>query len=289
MSAEQSTNPFETALDRTPANFTPLTPLTFIERAAHRLSRPPFRHRRRAPIHLGRDACTLPASCLRPRPARRRPRRLRGGLRAECPRHLRGELRGADAGRGCSTPSNIRLDAATVAFILEHGGAKVLLTDREFSPVIRGCALADAQPAARRRHRRPARRGRRAHRGDRVRGAARRGATRRSRGSNPDDEWRAISLNYTSGTTGNPKGVVYHHRGAYLNALSNIIGWNLAHHPVYLDVADVPLQRVVLPVVAGGRRRDEHLHAQGGSGRHLPRHRRGGGDAHVPARRWCWG
>ena len=52
--------------------------------------------------------------------------------------------------------------------------------------------------------------------------------------SNPDDEWRAISLNYTSGTTGNPKGVVYHHRGAYLNAMSNIVGWNLAHHPVYL-------------------------------------------------------
>ena len=50
----------------------------------------------------------------------------------------------------------------------------------------------------------------------------------------PDDEWDAISLNYTSGTTGNPKGVVYHHRGAYLNALSNIVGWEMAHHPVYL-------------------------------------------------------
>ena len=50
----------------------------------------------------------------------------------------------------------------------------------------------------------------------------------------PDDEWQAISLNYTSGTTGNPKGVVYHHRGAYLNAVSNIVGWNMAHHPVYL-------------------------------------------------------
>ena len=50
----------------------------------------------------------------------------------------------------------------------------------------------------------------------------------------PLDEWEAISLNYTSGTTGNPKGVVYHHRGAYLNALSNIVGWNMAHHPVYL-------------------------------------------------------
>ncbi|MDX1433716.1 MAG: AMP-binding protein, partial [Gammaproteobacteria bacterium] len=50
----------------------------------------------------------------------------------------------------------------------------------------------------------------------------------------PQDEWQAISLNYTSGTTGDPKGVVYHHRGAYLNALSNAVGWNMPHHPVYL-------------------------------------------------------
>jgi fatty-acyl-CoA synthase len=50
----------------------------------------------------------------------------------------------------------------------------------------------------------------------------------------PEDEWQAISLNYTSGTTGNPKGVVYHHRGAYLNALGNIVGWNMPHHPIYL-------------------------------------------------------
>jgi len=50
----------------------------------------------------------------------------------------------------------------------------------------------------------------------------------------PTDEWRAISLNYTSGTTGDPKGVVYHHRGAYLNALSNAVGWNMGHHAVYL-------------------------------------------------------
>src|SRR5207237_5963554 len=50
----------------------------------------------------------------------------------------------------------------------------------------------------------------------------------------PADEWDAISLNYTSGTTGNPKGVVYHHRGAYLNALSNIIDWGMPRHAVYL-------------------------------------------------------
>ncbi len=50
----------------------------------------------------------------------------------------------------------------------------------------------------------------------------------------PEDEWDAISLNYTSGTTGNPKGVVYHHRGAYLNALGNVLAWNMPPHPVYL-------------------------------------------------------
>jgi fatty-acyl-CoA synthase len=50
----------------------------------------------------------------------------------------------------------------------------------------------------------------------------------------PEDEWDAIALNYTSGTTGNPKGVVYHHRGAYLNALGNVLAWGMGHHPVYL-------------------------------------------------------
>ena len=53
-------------------------------------------------------------------------------------------------------------------------------------------------------------------------------------GRRPDDEWDAISLNYTSGTTGNPKGVLYHHRGAYLNALGNALAWGMSHHPVYL-------------------------------------------------------
>ena len=128
---------------------------------------------------------------------------------------------------------NIRLDADTLAFILDHGEAKALITDSEFSEVMTeavaktsrnilvididdplgpkdGCIgevtyealLAEGDP-------------------DFV-------------WSLPADEWQAISLNYTSGTTGNPKGVVYHHRGAYLNAISNLIGWEMAHHPVYL-------------------------------------------------------
>ena len=70
----------------------------------------------------------------------------------------------------------------------------------------------------------------------------------------PADEWQAIALNYTSGTTGNPKGVVYHHRGAYLNAIGNVLAWGMPRAPgLPVDAADVPLQRLVLPVDAWRR------------------------------------
>jgi fatty-acyl-CoA synthase len=129
---------------------------------------------------------------------------------------------------------NIRLDAETIAFILQHGEAKVLITDREFSPVIeRALAMVErkpivididdplAQP------------------GGRLLGEMDYEAFLATGDPDfawelPDDEWRAIALNYTSGTTGNPKGVVYHHRGAYLNALGNILAWSVPQHPTYL-------------------------------------------------------
>lgn len=128
---------------------------------------------------------------------------------------------------------NTRLDAATIAFILEHGEAKVLISDREFSPTIRRALeildreilLIDIDDPN-------------AVSGELL-GQQEYEAFLASGDPDfawhgPDNEWDAIALNYTSGTTGNPKGVVYHHRGAYLNAISNIVGWNLAHHPVYL-------------------------------------------------------
>jgi fatty-acyl-CoA synthase len=106
---------------------------------------------------------------------------------------------------------NIRLDAEAIAFILHHGEAKVLITDREFSPVITGELLGELNYEQL------------LNEGDPEYPWAL-----------PNDEWDAISLNYTSGTTGNPKGVVYHHRGAYMNAVGNILAWGMSHRPVYL-------------------------------------------------------
>ena len=129
---------------------------------------------------------------------------------------------------------NTRLDPEAIAFMLAHGEAKVLITDPEFASLVRPAlerldgpkplvidALDDEYP-----------------------GTDRLGAIEYEEflaagdpefaWSLPSDEWDAIALNYTSGTTGNPKGVVYHHRGAYLNAASNIISWGMPQHAVYL-------------------------------------------------------
>jgi fatty-acyl-CoA synthase len=129
---------------------------------------------------------------------------------------------------------NIRLDAASIAFQLDHGGAKIILVDPEFSGVISEAltlmkgpkpSVIDVDDAS-------------------FEGGKRIGEIEYedalSRGGEdfatrpPQDEWDAIALSYTSGTTGNPKGVVTHHRGAYLNAVSNLLAGNLGQHPVYL-------------------------------------------------------
>ncbi len=128
---------------------------------------------------------------------------------------------------------NIRLDAKVLAFILEHGEAKVLLTDREFSSVIREALSLMKSPPLVIDIDDPLASGGECI-GEMNYEAFLETGDPGFQWQGPMDEWEAISLNYTSGTTGNPKGVVYHHRGAYLNALSNATGWGMPHHPIYL-------------------------------------------------------
>lgn len=128
---------------------------------------------------------------------------------------------------------NTRLDAEAIAFILMHAETKVLITDREFSAVVRQAVKMLAHKPLVIDIDDPTFEG-----GEFI------GSMTYDQflleGDDdfawirPNDEWDAISLNYTSGTTGDPKGVVYHYRGAYLNAVSNVLSWEMGNHPVYL-------------------------------------------------------
>jgi fatty-acyl-CoA synthase len=129
---------------------------------------------------------------------------------------------------------NTRLDAATIAFVLDHAETKVLITDREFAPAVSG-ALRQCQVSPLVINiDDPEYDGPGELIGDLGYESLLAGASPDYERIEPTDEWQAISLNYTSGTTGNPKGVVYHHRGAHLNAIGNILTWSMPRHSVYL-------------------------------------------------------
>jgi fatty-acyl-CoA synthase len=226
-------SPYDLDLERNPANYQPLTPITFLERAASVFSD------RTAIVH-GRQRFTYARFYGR---ARRLASALaqhgigRGDtvavMLANTPPMLEAHYGVPMAGAVLNT-LNTRLDAAALAFILDHGEAKVLITDREFSGVIgEALRLANAKPlvidyddaefpqtGARL--------------GDIDYEEFVAGGDPDFEWHYPDDEWDAISLNYTSGTTGNPKGVVFHHRGAALMGYGNVIAANMPRHPVYL-------------------------------------------------------
>ncbi len=223
---------YDLGLAKNDANFVQLTPLTFIERSASVY-----------PSHLAivhgdirRNWAETYARC----------RRLGSALKArgiglgdtvavlcanlpemfEC--HFGIPMCGA-----VINTINIRLDAEAIAFILEHGQAKVLIVDPEFSAV--------ASDALGRLKKRPLvvdvldatyEGGKQI--GELTYDALIAEGDPEFAWENPADEWQAIALNYTSGTTGNPKGVVYHHRGAHLNAVSNVVTWGMVRHSVYL-------------------------------------------------------
>src|SRR3954470_21577179 len=230
----QHRNPFEVELDKNDANYVPLSPLSFLRRTAS------IYPNRLAVIHgeirrtwaESYDRCVRLASALSKRG-------IGFGstvavMAPNVPELFEAHF-GVPMAGGVLNALNIRLDAEAIAFQLQHGEAKVLITDREFSDVINK-AVHMIDP----KHRPvvididdPLAKG-----GDLIGQMTYEQFLETADPSfqweMPKDEWQAIALNYTSGTTGNPKGVVYHHRGAYLNALGNILVWGMPQHPVYL-------------------------------------------------------
>jgi 3-(methylthio)propionyl---CoA ligase len=225
--------PYDTDLDRNPANFQPLTPLSFLSRAADVYpDHTAIIHGQRSWSYRQFYARTRQlASALQKRGI------TRGDTVAvvlpNTPAMLEAHY-GVPMAGAVLNSINTRLDAAIIAFTLDHGGAKVLITDREFSRVVRDAlAICKAKPLVI-DYDDPEFSGT----GERI-GAIEYEEFLREGDPDfawqmPDDEWDAIALNYTSGTTGDPKGVVYHHRGAYLLALANVITCGMGKNPVYL-------------------------------------------------------
>ena len=226
-------SPYEQGLDQSPANYIPLSPLTFIERSASVWPE-------QESIVYGTRRYTWSETF-------KRCRRLASALSnlgigknntvavilANTPEMVECCFAVPATGAVLNT-INIRLDANTIGFILNHGEADCIITDTEFAePVSTALTQLDRtvpvinvddtqyHPDGQ-------------FIGDLEYEKLLQGGDPEFHWNQVDDEWNAITLNYTSGTTGNPKGVVYHHRGAYLNALSNIVSWSMAKNPRFL-------------------------------------------------------
>jgi fatty-acyl-CoA synthase len=226
-------HPFDEGLGRRPANYAPLTPLAFLERSAA--------------VYPGKPAVIHGERTFTYAELHARARRLASALRhrgigtgdvvaimaPNVPALLEAHY-GVPMAGAVLNALNYRLDAAAIAFILQHAGARLLLADTEFADTVDKALgllprrlpvvdIVDPTGAA----------------GSRRLGAVDyeaflEGGDPEAAWCRPSDEWQAIALLYTSGTTGNPKGVVYSHRGAYLNALGNALTFGLTPRSVYL-------------------------------------------------------
>lgn len=227
------TNPYAVGLEQNPANYEPLSPLSFLPRAARTYPQ------RLAWIHGDRqvnyadfhDRCRRLASALQANGVGKGD--TVSIMAANIPAMLEAHYGVPMTGAVLNT-LNIRLDAATIAFMIDHAETKVLLTDREFAPTIAAALQKTSRKPFVIDIDDPVYNGPGELLGEIEYEAFLEAGDPLFDWRPPADEWDAITLNYTSGTTGNPKGVVYHHRGAYLLALGNVLAWNLANGPVYL-------------------------------------------------------
>ena len=228
----------ETGLEKNAANYVPLTPLSHLNRAR---SVYPEREAlvygatRRSYAELAERTSRL-ASALASMGVR--PGDVVATLLPNVAAHVEAHW-GVPACGAVLNAINVRLDVDTVAYIFAHGGAKVVLCDSQFLPLAEAAIAAMEGP------------------GPKVVEVADDAAGHPASGRHteyetamaqgdpgfawimPDDEWESLALNYTSGTTGRPKGVVYHHRGAYLNTMGQVISWRMTLYPRYLTI--VPL------------------------------------------------
>ena len=228
----------ERGLDKCAANFVPLTPLSHLRRAAQVFPTQTAviyanHHATYAQYH---DRCTRLASALAEMGVT--PGDVVATLIPNLPAQAEAHF-GVPACGAVLNTINIRLDVGTVSYIFDHGGAVVLLVDSEFIALAEAaCAAMEGTPPA-------------------IIEVPDTAAGHPATGRHPlyedllaeadpafdwimpDDEWESLALNYTSGTTGRPKGVVYHHRGAYLMTMGTVVSWQMVLRPVFMQI--VPL------------------------------------------------
>ena len=229
----------ETGLGKTAANYVPLTPLSHLKRASYifpdRLAVAYGTQHRKTYAEYHARVSQLASALARAGIA---PGDVVTTLLPNIPAHAEAHF-GVPAAGAVLNAVNTRLDVATITYILEHGEAKLVLVDTEFLPLLEEAVAALSTPAPQ------------------IIEVADPSAGHPATGRHleyedflttgdarfdwilPQDEWESLALNYTSGTTGRPKGVVYHHRGAYLMTMGTVVSWQLTLRPVYLTI--VPL------------------------------------------------